>query len=210
MDRHAPTALRAFLTEPTRLGSRSVLGLILLLTLSSGCSQPGPFLRRQTMMGALKSNVAQLESEKEQLAKQLAEQKSENRRVEAQLAEIDAQNGDLAARLDDARTVISRQGYDDGKTPAPSQSASGSDRSSTRRATPARSAPSKGRKTPFAQIPNERRSLDESEDRTTDDGLDSPPSRRDLDDFGPQSRLDDHSPWMPVARGATSPARRLR
>ncbi len=160
-------------------------------------------------MGALKSNVAQLESEKEQLSKQLADQKGENRRVESQLAELDAVNGDLSARLDDARAVISRQGIDDGKTLAPARSASDSNRPAARRANPARSQP-KGRKTPFAQIPNERRSLDESDEGSTDDDLEAPAPRRDRDDFSPQSRLDDQSPWMPVARGATAPLRRIR
>ena len=201
MDHHART------TAGRRMRTRiAVLGAIVLLALSAGCSQPGPFLQRQTMMGALKSNVAQLESEKEQLAKQLADQKTEYRRIESQLAELDSVNGDLSARLDDARTIIGRQGFDDGSTLSPSRSAS----DSNRRASPARSAPSKGRKTPFAQIPNERRSLDESGDRSKDDEFEAPSSRRGRDEFGPQSRLDDQSPWMPVARGASSPSRRVR
>src|SRR3954465_8216135 len=116
MDPHVPFPREV---DPPRRAwnpsTAALAGLASVVLLVSGCSQPGPFMRRQTMMGALKSNVAQLESEKDQLSKQLAEQKAENRRVEAQLAELDAQNGDLSARLDDARAVISRQGLDDGR-----------------------------------------------------------------------------------------------
>lgn len=197
---------------PRRAWYRSrtgVASLTILASLAAGCSQPGPFLRRQTMMGALKTNVAQLESEKDQLTKELADQRAELRRTESQLAELEAQNGDLAVRLDDARAVMGRQGIDDGKAFAPARSASDSDadRPSNRRATPARSQP-KGRRTPFAQIPNERRSLDEPEEPLLDRDRDERPTRRYRDDSDDQSRLDNSSPWLPVARGATSPSRR--
>ncbi len=155
------------------------------------------------MVGSLKTNVAQLESEKDKLARELAEQKTENRRVENQLAESEAQNGDLAARLDDARAVMSRQGLEDGRS---ARAASDDRRGATRKATPAKVQP-KGRKTPFAQIPAERRDLDDSESSDDGDLLDSPRFRKKGDDLGPQSRLDDRSPWLPVARGAKSPTR---
>src|SRR4051794_17780832 len=98
---------------PTQIGrpNRSTkLGVCCLLLAIAGCSQPNTFTRRTGMLGALKTNVAQLESEKDNLARELAAAKNENHRLESQLAEVDAQNGDLSARLDDARTVISRQG----------------------------------------------------------------------------------------------------
>jgi hypothetical protein len=153
------------------------------------------------MVGALKTNVAQLESEKDGLARELAEQKAENRRIENELAVVSDQNGDLSARLDDARAVMSRQGFEDGAT---SRSASDSDRPAKRRATPA--AAPKSRKAPFAQIPAERRPVDDSDEGT----LDTPSSREDRYDLGPQSRLDDRSPWMPVARGRNSPTRSMK
>lgn len=166
------------------------LGLIAL----AGCTQPGPFTRRTGMVGALKTNVAQLESEKDALARQLAEQKAENRRIDAQLADVEAQNGDLAARLDDARAVMSRQGTDGGRSLS---SRPDDDGEIPRRSNPVKVQP-KGRRTPFAQIPTDRRDLDES-DR---DELRDPRSSRD-----DQSRLDDSSPWMPVARGREAATR---
>ena len=122
--------------------------------------------------------------------------------MENELAVVTDQNGDLAARLDDARAVMGRQGIDDGRSSGTSRSASDSDRPTKRRAAPAKSSP-KSRKTPFAQIPGDRRPVDESDEGN----LDAPASRDDRDDFGPQSRADDRSPWMPVARGRNSPLR---
>lgn len=116
----------------------------------SGFAQPGPLARRGTMIGTLKSEVAQLESEKDQARREVAELRTENKRIEAQLAEIESENGDLATRLDDARAVISRQGLDSGTLAPPSRTAT----DSNRRASPIRSQ-SKGRKTPMAEIPRE-------------------------------------------------------
>ncbi len=169
------------------------LGLIAL----AGCTQPGPFTRRTGMVGALKTNVAQLESEKDALARQLAEQKAENRRIDAQLADVESQNGDLAARLDDARAVMSRQGIDDGRSLS---SRPADDGERPRRSNPVKVQP-KGRRTPFAQIPSDRRNLDEFDDSDRDDLRDPRSSRDD------QSRLDDSSPWMPVARGRAAETR---
>ena len=199
MDRHP----RINIWNQTRGGGlRWTLALVLIAL--AGCSQSGPFARRQGMVGALKTNVAQLDSEKAALARQLAEQKAENRRIETELADIEAQNGELAARLDDARVVMSRQGIDEGRSASARPAA---DRDGTRRATPARVQP-KGRRTPFAQIPSERRALDNPDqsdtERDRDELLDPRRSRDDRDD---QGRLDDRSPWMPVARGKGSATR---
>lgn len=192
MDRDAPTP-GSTLTRRLRLAA--ALGLA---AMAAGCSGSGTLTRRPGMLGALKTNVAQLESEKEGLTRELAASRAENRRIESQLAEAEAQNGELTARLDDARAVMSRQGIEEGR-PSASRSASDSDRPTNGRAKPARAQP-KGRRAPFAQIPADRRPLDEPDD----DGrgsLDEPQSRRDRDDFPAQSRLNDGSPWLPVARG---------
>src|SRR4051812_33898499 len=113
MDPHVPIPREV---DPPRRAwnppKAALSGLAAIVLLLSGCSQPGPFMQRQTMMGAMKTNVAQLESEKEQLAKELSEQKAATRRIETQLAEVESQNGDLAVRLDDARALLSRQGID--------------------------------------------------------------------------------------------------
>lgn len=203
MNRHPRTINRL---ARSGLNPRLCLAALALLALA-GCSQPNAFTRRHGMVGALKTNVAQLESEKDALNRQLAEQKAENRRIETQLADAEAQNGDLAARLDDARAVMSRQGIDEGRSASARPAA---DRDSSRRATPARAQP-KGRRTPFAQIPSERRPLDDADDEDTDaeasrrdDLIDPRKPRNDRDD---QSRLDDRSPWMPVARGKNSATR---
>ena len=169
----------------------------LLLTLLAGCANSGPIARRGGMLGALKTSVAQLESEKAGLARQLADQKAENRRVESQLAEVESQNGDLAARLDDARAVMSRQGIGEDRSVSSRQNIE-DDLSSPRRSTPARVQP-KGRRSPFAELPRERRLLDEADDA---DNLRDP--RYGSDGRYDQSRLDDRSPWLPVARGDRS------
>ena len=156
-------------------------------------------------MGALKSNVAQLESEKDQLNKQVAELKTENRRIETELAAVEDKNGELAARLDDARTLISRQGIDEGNL---SRAASDSDRQAPRRSTPARSQPG-NRKSPVAQIPSERRPMLE-DDEPTDEPFDLPPPKLKKRSSIDQSRLNDGSPWLPVARGGVTPKRQVR
>ena len=168
--------------------------LALLLGVLAGCANSGPIARRGGMLGALKTSVAQLESEKAGLSRQLADQRAENRRVESMLAETESQNGDLAARLDDARAVMSRQGIGDDRSVSSRQDTE-DDLSAPRRSTPARVQP-KGRRSPFAELPRERRLLDEADDA---DSLRDP--RND------QSRLDDRSPWLPVARGERSAVR---
>ena len=182
------------------------LALLGSMAIATGCSPQSGFTRRHGMVGALKTNVAQLESEKDNLARELATQKTENRRIESELAATESQNGDLAARLDDARSVMSRQGPGDGRS---TLSASDDERGPKRKSSPAKSQP-KNKKIPFAQIPKARRDLDESDDRSPEDLLDSPRPRDDRDELGPQSRLDDNSPWLPVARGRSSPTRTVR
>ena len=199
MDRNAPTP--SIRPQPTVMA----LALMTLAAVLSGCSEPGPFLRRQTMMGALKTDVAQLESEKAQLRREVADLKAENRRMESQVAEIEAQNGDLTARLDDARALISRQGLDTSNFSAPSRSAS-DDRATPRRSNPVRQPK---RKTPMAEIPRDRRPLPDRGDLPLDDPIEAP-SPADRDSTGPQSRLDDRSPWLPVARGTLDGGRRVR
>lgn len=161
------------------------------------------------MMGSLKSNVAQLESEKDVLAKQVAELRSENRRIENDLAAVEEKRDELATRLDDARNLISRQGLDGDGLGSSSRSASDSERTSPRRATPARSQP-KGRKAPFAQIPNERRLLDDPDESAANEEVELPPPRTRRGRSDDQSRLDDRSPWLPVARGGPERPRPVR
>ncbi len=183
-----------------------------LIALAAGCAQPGPFGARQTMVGSLKTSVSHLESEKYELQKQVAELKSENRRLEDELVQSEANNGDLAARLDDARNLIRRQGYDTMGLSPPSTSDPGT---GSARSTPA-SRP-RGRRMPFAQIPGEIRPLPESSLEPDDPesngfGEDSslfPSGSR--DPYGLQGRRSDlGARWLPVARGLGSTSGRVR
>ena len=194
-------------TRPApRRRARVALAVLAGAAVVAGCSQPGPFYRRQTMMGALKSNVAQLESEKDRLAKQLAEQKAETRRVENELAAVEDKNGELAARLDDARTLIGRQGGGNDALSENSRASAEVEVPAPRRSTPARSSP-RGRRAPFAQIPTDRRDLDEPD---AGDDLELPRPRARRDGRDDQSRLDDRSPWLPVAQDKKAANRKIR
>src|SRR5437870_5494863 len=112
---HAPTSPPDRHASSRRVSSlrAAVFALLGGMAIAAGCSPQSGFTRRHGMVGALKTNVAQLESEKDNLSRELATQKAENRRIEGELAAVESQNGDLSARLDDARSVMTRQGLDD-------------------------------------------------------------------------------------------------
>ncbi len=78
----------------------------------AGCAQAGPFTERHTMIGSLRSSVAQLESEKYQLQKQVAEARAESRRLEDRLVEEEAHGQALAKQLSDVKRLVRNSGPD--------------------------------------------------------------------------------------------------
>ena len=167
-----------------------------------GCAQPGPFTSRQTMLGSLKAGVSQLEFENEKLRKEVGELKADNSRLDNQLVQEREANGEIAARLDDAKDLIRRQGgnaqaiggpsknYEDDGIPPPV-------------ATPRGRTMKGSRKPPAAQIP---RIEPAAPFGSSDDDLGYLPPTRRPRDIGPPDR-DDDDRWLPVARGLPSQVR---
>lgn len=179
------------------LGLAATLGLGLL---APGCASSGPVSSRFGMMNTLKTSVAQLEGDNQTLRRQVAQLKAENGRIDDQLARQESANNEMAARLDDARELIARQGgstnalgragklADDEAIPPPVKTIN--------RRTP--------RTPPAASIP--RPEVEEPADDVLD--LGPAPKRsgrsRSLDrDPGPQSRrdADRNGRWTPVVEG---------
>ncbi len=154
--------------------------------LAAGCAQNGQLISRPSTVGALKSSLSRMEYENEQLRKDLARSKVDVRDLEDRLAQEESRNGDLSARLDDARNVLSRRG--DGAL-----SAAGDDGSRT---LPAGRPTRKARKAPVAEI--------RGASSRDDDLFDNAPADDDVKDMRglelrPQSRRDDNV-WLPIQR----------
>ncbi len=187
--------------EPILGRSRRLPAAVVIAALmaATGCAQSNPFADRRTMLGTLKTNVAHLESERQELKRQLAEAQQQNRRLENRLVQEEAHSESLAARLEDVRKLGRGTGFDPLDFPDPS--ASDPSPSPPPRTTPANRP---RRKAPFAQIPGQIHPLP---DRTESDEFGDPsPDESSLfpstDEFGPQSRRDDDRyRWLPVARG---------
>ena len=159
-----------------------------------GCAQSGRMFGGRTKVGTLKTSVSHLEYQNEQMRKEIAQLKSENRQIEDQLAQVEAHNGELTARLDDARNVISRNGGEPPDDPPKTLPAGRSSR--TRR------------KPPFARLPGRIAPIPavDPAGEPPVDPFDSPSSRP-SEEFGPQGRLEDRDRWLPIARGtANTPA----
>jgi hypothetical protein len=181
--------------------------------LLSGCAQPGPLASRHTTIGALKTSLSHLEFENEQLKAKVANIDSENREIENRLVEEEALNGDLRARLDNARNLLSDRGYNwDARTSAggsPTERDQFSSGESSSRTLPAGRSDRKPRKPPFARIPSRREAPATDADASLDAEL--PPSRIPrADAFGPQSWREDDAQWLPIARGGNDPAAKVR
>jgi hypothetical protein len=200
------------LSRPARLRPARLAAPALLLA-AVGCAQPGPFVQRNALVGSLRESVAQLESDKQRLERQVAELTSENNRLEDDLVQEELHSRELTARLEDARRFARGGDALDAET----------ERSgSSPRTVPA--ARPKGRRNPFAQIPGDIQPLPETESGARRDdpfGASSRPGRRttpaedepDSDLF--PSRDDRHSRldvsqgrWLPMAR--RSVAREIR
>jgi hypothetical protein len=179
--------------------------LALCLTLaalgSPGCSSPGPLTSRQTMVGSLKASVSQLEYENQKLKKEVGELKADNSRIDNQLVQEREANGEIAARLDDAKDLLRRQG---GNVQAMGNSLKNFEDDGI----PPPVAAPKGRKvnnkrpSPTVRIPSPEFAPSPSAD---DDLSYEPPGRRPRD-IGSIDR-EEEDRWLPVARGLPSQIR---
>jgi hypothetical protein len=182
-----------------RSAPRAVLRLLVVTGLLSGCAQPGSLLAPRTTVGSLKTSLSHLEYENEQLHREVAQLKSENRAIEDRLVQEEAVNGDLAARLDDARNLLSQQGLDPGGE------------LDGRRMRPAGRSNRGRRKPPFARIPAR---IDT--DPPPAPGFEGPAGTPDAsgtwrqEDLGPQGWLQDHERWLPVAQDPSGSGARVR
>jgi hypothetical protein len=184
----------------TRLSLRT-FGLLAAASLLCGCTQTGPITSRYTTIGTLKTSLSHLEYENQQLRTKVAGLESENRGIENRLVQEEALNGDLSARLDDARDVMARQGYNW------SNPGGGTGRDdSNARTLPAGRANRTPRRPPFARIPGRPESPPPADGYDDDFNRSTLPS---TDAFGPQS-LHDDGQWLPIARGTTAPGTRVR
>jgi hypothetical protein len=183
------TSARPFWFLPCAIGALAVVG--------AGCAQSNPLISHRATLGSLKTSVSQLEFENQQLKQKVANLDSESRQIEDRLVQEESINGDLRARLDDAKALLSRRGLG----PDGSDAAVDSDPFAPRRTLPAGRSNRKTRKPPFAQIPG-RVETEPPADEQEDDVPNSS-SKRWRGDPGPQSRRDDPAVWLPVARGAT-------
>lgn len=171
-----------------------------LLAALSGCAQSGSMLTQRTNVGSLKTGLSHLEYENHQLKKEAASLKAENRQIEDRLVQEESANGDLTARLDDARTLLSRRGLDGGGEP----DSGALDPGPSRKALPAGQSNRKRRKTPFAQIPGRIDVLPPADDDPSSPGW-GKPAPSGFAEPGPTGNTDRPTIWLPVARGATEP-----
>lgn len=164
-----------------------------------GCAQPGFFSSRQTMAGSLKASVSQLEFENEKLRKEVGELKADNSRLDNQLAQERDVNGEMSARLDDAKSLLRRQGGNAQALGPPSRNSEDDEIPPPATVPPGRSI-RQSRKSPTTQIPRPEPK------HSADDDLGYLPPSRSPRDLGPLDR-DDDDRWLPVARGLPSQVR---
>lgn len=183
-----------------------VLRIALLFAASGlvvGCAESGATLGRRTSVGSLKTGLSHVEFENEQLRKEVAELKTQTRDMEDRLVQEESDNGDLRARLDDARHLLSQKGYDVGTEGARAMNGSDDGRGPTTR--PAGQSSRTKRKMPFTQIPGRIDMVPPSE--PADDPLFDDPKPGTRDEFGPQSqRSPDVGNWLPIAQGTSAPS----
>jgi hypothetical protein len=153
MKRHDRQTLASRM-NPTSLrpGSRCVVVAICVGTLA-GCAGSDPFTQKRMTQGAVRSSLARIEAERDELQKEIAQLRSDQSRLEELLAEERARGDDLATRLDDARNLLEGRG-----TRLNAGVQSETDRTNSIRAiTPSRVTPAgqPRRKVPFAQIPGQ-------------------------------------------------------
>jgi hypothetical protein len=154
-------------------------------------------------MGTLKADVARLESQNQQFRRQVAELEADKHRINEQLAQEREANGDLAARLDNARMLLARQGVST-ETTEPRRPTD-----SIERITPPAGRARSTRKPPFAQIGGGARPLPTPDDE--DLPLPEEPDRDDPEPAGRESsRAEPALRWLPVETGLSEPTARRR
>jgi hypothetical protein len=166
-----------------------------LAALSPGCAGTGSssLLSPPATVSSLKTNLSHMEYENRQLKSQLSRLDADNREIENELVQEKSANGELSARLDDARTLLSQRGLN-GDNGLDLGTGAG-------KMLPAGQSNKKRRKPPFAQIPGRIDPVpaDEDGDQTSSD----PKSR---DGLGAQSRNGGGGggtlQWFPVADGS--------
>ncbi len=175
-------------------GRRTLVAITLGSTLAlAGCAQQGPFAQRKTTLASLKSSVALLENQNAQLKSKVADLSTDNRRLEDRLVQEESANGDLAARLDDARNLISQRGDK-------SNSFNSFDDEPVTR--PVARPTKRPRRPPAASI-----SSPDDDSTFQTDPIDLPKPRTRYD--GAQSSREE-STWLPIAQGVSEPKYRLK
>ncbi|HWE35483.1 MAG TPA: hypothetical protein VG406_02845, partial [Isosphaeraceae bacterium] len=101
--------------RPRLLAAAALLAL-------TGCANMPSLSGRRVTVGSLKSHVARLETENDQLRRELADTEADRGRLESELAQAESSNGELTARLDDARQALRAQGGDPEALASPSPS----------------------------------------------------------------------------------------
>jgi len=197
----------------------AVLALIYAgLGVAPGCSGQSSFLTGGPTVGQLKTSLSHLEYENQQLKRSVAKLEQENRSVEDRLVQEQIDNGDLAARLDDARNLLSDRGIDPDVRVGSRRGGDGVrgssavDDGSAPRTLPTGQRARQRRKPPFAHISGPVNTIPPIDD-DNDDGRDPKADRagRRFDDD-----LDHHSfytgplGWLPVAEGTGAGTSRLR
>ena len=87
-----------------RLHRATTLLVAMCVAAMAGCAGERTILTGGPTVGQLKTSLSHIEFENEQLKKSVAKLERENRSMEDRLVQEQIHNGDLAARLDDART----------------------------------------------------------------------------------------------------------
>jgi hypothetical protein len=143
----------------------------------------------------MKASLSHLEFENRQLRGEVATLKAENRQIEDRLVQEESANGELSARLDDARALLTRRGINPGEggllEPEPPATTLPAGQSNRTR-----------RKPPFARIPGSASATDPDEAEPEKPSRPRPSRARDI---GPQGRRDLPTQWLPVASGAMDP-----
>lgn len=201
--------------DPFRFRPIRAIGLWVPLLAAAGCAQPGPLLSQRTTVGTLKASVSRLEYENQQMQTRIKGLQADNRGLEDRLVQEESHNGELSARLDDARNVLSRRGFESDRDAAFDPVRIDAERPPAR-TLPAGRSNSPARKPPFARIPGivdpappPSRPLDR------DSGLDpfpeSPSARsRWRGEEPPQSSQRDTRVWLPIAVGTSDPSETRR
>jgi outer membrane murein-binding lipoprotein Lpp len=169
----------------------------------AGCTAGGPLTARRTTLGTLKADVARLEGQNQQYRAKIAQLEADTQRLGEQLAQEREFSGELAARLDDARALLARQGAPD------EELARLRPRDSIERVSPHPGRTAR-RKPPFAQIGSGAYPIASPNEEDL-------PNPDDLEEIEPEdsrsalpTRDETSLRWLPVATGLSEPGAKRR